>query len=74
MLRDFQILTQAASDASRAGRPPSSVAAGSQYSESKLVKVRAPVARSTRLPSRLSFQGNAAENDSERMMKIADSV
>ncbi|MNT19403.1 hypothetical protein D3C72_1546630 [compost metagenome] len=56
------------------GRPPCSIAAGSQYGASKLAKLRVPVARSTRLPRNDSFHGYAAENAGDRITKIADSV
>src|SRR3989338_5114572 len=55
--RDFHTRTQGASGSLMVGRPPCSMAAGSQYGVSKLVKLRVPVARSTRLPRKLSFHG-----------------
>ncbi|MNY66339.1 hypothetical protein D3C86_2037490 [compost metagenome] len=57
MARDFQMRTQGASGSVTAGRPPCSISAGSQYLVSKTAKLRCPVARSTRLPRKASFQG-----------------
>jgi hypothetical protein len=55
--RDCHTRTHGAAASSTTGRPPCNRASASQYLESKLVKLRAPVARSTRLPRNASFHG-----------------